>query len=121
MVPWPDRAGRPESVPAQPIAEDVIDEGLAANLRQELLDDNPLIVVNDRAPRIEPHIAGQVVRPPVVDRPVVCQQEGGLQAGDDEVLVVARISDDRGLLLCRGRSSNRPPLSIRNLARSEEL
>ena len=53
-----------------------------------------------------------------VDDAVVEAEERGVQPGDDQVLVVARVGDDRGPVGVRGTSSNSPPLSIRSFARS---
>ena len=92
--------GPAEPVPPPAVAEDVVDQRLPDDLRQELVHDDPLPVVDDRAPGVEPDVARQVVGPPEVHGPVVGQQERDLQAGDDEVLVVARVGDDRASGRC---------------------
>jgi hypothetical protein len=82
-----------EPVPAPAVAEDVGDERLSDDLWQELVDDDPLPMVDHRAAGVEPWVAGKVARPSVVNGAVVRQQERDLQASDHEVLVVAGVGD----------------------------
>ena len=92
---------------------------LADDLRQELVHDEPLVVPGRQPPRLGED-RRRVVRCPlrahVVDGVVVEEQERAVQAGDDQVLVVARVGDRSAAPSARrGRSSNSPPLSTFSL------
>ena len=100
------RRGRVE---AAAVAQHVVDHRLADDLRQELVHDQPLVVPRREPARLREHVhrvAELALLADVVDRVVVEEQERAVQPGDDQVLVVARIADDRGPSARRGRSSN---------------
>ncbi len=107
-------------VEAAAVPQDVVHHRLSGDLRQELVDDEPVVVPRRQLPRLPKRRAAAVAvftRP--IDRSVVKADERTLQAGDHQVLVVPRIGDDRRVRhVSRGRSSNRPPSPIRSLSRS---
>jgi hypothetical protein len=79
------------------MAKHAIDHVLADDLWQELGDDQPVVVPGRQAPRRLEHL-GRAAEPfaaHVVDRAVVEGGEGAMQPRDDQVLVVARVADDR--------------------------
>ena len=111
-------AGPVEPAPA---AENVVDQGLADEQRQELVQDHPLVVPDgELAGALEQVGRGlaAIVREPAHD-PVVEQQERGVEAGDHQVLVVARIGDDGGQRVGVARQVlEPPPVTNRELGRS---
>ena len=66
------------------------------------MEDDPLVVPRRQAPSLGKRVGwiADTGGTNGIDSVVVEQQEGALQAGDDHVLVVARIGDD--CLQCRG-------------------
>ena len=94
---------RVEPTPADGVAEErLVGKLLADNMREELVEDDPLVVPGRQAPSLGKRVGwiADTSGTNGIDSVVVEQQEGALQAGDDHVLVVARIGDD--CLQCRG-------------------
>jgi hypothetical protein len=109
----------PRLIEAATVPEHVVDHRLPDDLRQELVHDQP-VVVPRRQPaardQMSSHPCSRAARP--VDRVVVEEDESALQAGNDQVLVVARVRNDRGVRAAVDprQVSNRPPKSIRSLS-----
>ena len=91
-----ERDARP--VEAAAVVHDPVGQRLADEQRQELVDDHPLVVPACQPLRPLEHfivVGAAVARLHIVDRGVVEQQERGVQPGEHQVLVVARVADDR--------------------------
>ena len=83
----------------RPAPQHLPDEVLTGDLRQELVDDQPVVVPRRQAPRLGEDAGGvgDAARgADVVDRVVVEAQESAVHSRDDQVLVVARVADDGG-------------------------
>ena len=86
-------------VEAPAVPEDVVDQRLTDEERQELVEHQPVVMPRRQAARLPEHLLIGVVRiggAYRVDRAVVEEQERRLQPGDDHALVVAGVGDDRG-------------------------
>ena len=86
------------TIDAPAVSEDVVDERLPDDLRQELVHDDPLVVPAHQALRFAEDLVrapATIARSDVVDCFVVEHQERRVQTGKDDVLVVARIAEDR--------------------------
>ena len=82
----------------RPSLQNVVDQRLPDDLRQELVHDDPLVVPAHQALRFAEDLVrapATIARGDVVDRLVVEHQERRVQTGKDDVLVVARIAEDR--------------------------
>ena len=80
------------------VAKDVGDDILADPSAQVVVDDHPLVVPADGLlTKLEQIVGTDLVALclELVDDAVVELQEGDLKLGNDEILVVARISNDR--------------------------
>jgi hypothetical protein len=80
------------------LGEELVHALLSDDLGQELVNDDPLVVVGHNLPRLREDSVGAAARVPranQVDYAVVELEERGLQAADDDVLIVARVTDDR--------------------------
>jgi hypothetical protein len=83
-------------VKAGTVAQNVVDHRLPDEQRQELVQDHPLVVPGGELPsRGEGVLRRLLLGSHVVDRVVVEQDERAVQPGDHQILVVARIRDDR--------------------------
>jgi hypothetical protein len=75
----------------------------ARQLRQELVDDHPLVVPGERAPRVlEQALLVRAVAAKLVDEPVVRSDERDLHLIHENMRVVAGVDDDRGAFLISG-------------------
>ena len=85
--------------------EDVVHHRRARDAGQEVLDHHPLVVPRDQPPRLlEQRRTGHPrVRLDPIDHPVVELDHRQVQLGDDDVLVVARVADQRPSLLVSGQ------------------
>jgi hypothetical protein len=93
-----ERVIAPRAVEARTFRQHAVDQGLAHDLWQELVQHNPLVVPGQQAPRLgeRPLRVDLGLRlAHGVDERVVGQQHRGLQPGDNDVLVVPGIGDDR--------------------------
>ena len=72
---------------------------------QELVDDQPVVVPGGQAARRLEHFGrvADALAAHVVDRAVVEGREGAMHPGDDQVLVVARVADDRRAVRAAGQ------------------
>ena len=108
-----------DPIEAPAAAEHVVDHRLPDELRQELVQHEPLVMPRRQPARLREHtrrLLELLLVAHVVDRAVVEEQERALQPGDDQVLVVARVGDDRARRRRRrGRSSKGPPRSTCSL------
>jgi hypothetical protein len=88
------------------VGDHLVRRRLADGRRQELVQDEPLVVPAHHPPGLHEDllwgVAGAEVDLDVSHHPVVEAQEGQLELGDDQVLVVARIAD-QGDVLAWGR------------------
>jgi hypothetical protein len=82
-------------VDAAPLLEHVVDQPLADDQRQELVQDDPVVVPCRHPPRLLERRIRIPVRSRPVDRPVVEANECALQPRNHQVLVVTRIGHDR--------------------------
>jgi hypothetical protein len=80
--------------------QDRVDPALANEEWQELVEDQPVVVPRQQPPGAGEYLVGVGVplAAHLVDGVVVEEQERRVQAGDDQVLVVSRITDDRGVV-----------------------
>src|SRR5882672_3117397 len=84
-----------------PTVEDFLRQLSADEERQELVNDHPVVMLGGEPTCLFEHlfsVHARAVPAHVIDRLVVEQEERGMQAGDDDVLVVAGIDDDRGVV-----------------------
>jgi hypothetical protein len=80
------------------VGEHVVEDGLLHDARQVVVPDQPLVVQGHQSARLEELLRGRH-RWQLVDHPVVEPDHGEVGLGDDEVLVVARVRDQRPSLL----------------------
>ncbi len=81
------------------VGEHVVQDVLLDDPRQEVVPDQPLVVQGHRLARPPELLAGRHRRGQLVDDPVVEADHREVGLGDDQVLVVARVRDQRGALL----------------------
>ncbi len=85
-------------VEATAVPEHVVHHPQTDDLRQVLVQDEPVVVPRRHLPRVgERRGTAVAVVPCPVDGVVVEQDEGALQPCDHHLLVVARVGDDRGV------------------------
>jgi hypothetical protein len=92
--------GLPLARPVKPTstADDRVDHRLTDEEGEELVQDQPLVVPGDQPPRLAVHLGGVrgATGAQPVDPVVVELQEGRLEPANNNILVVARVGDDRG-------------------------
>ena len=94
-----ERLAAARLVDAPAPSEHVVEEPPADDLRQELVQDQPVVVPGRQPARLREdrhRVARPALRTDVVDGAVVEEQERAVEPGEDQVLVVARVADDRG-------------------------
>ena len=106
-----------QGVIARPVVGQLVGELLADQHRQEVAQQDPLVVPHRRAPRLleDLGLGDAVLAQPVDDR-VVRVQEDDVELVDEEVHVVARVADQREPSWLRGTSL--PSSASRSLAGS---
>ncbi len=82
-----------------PVGEHVVEDVLLDDPRQEVVPDQPLVVQRHRLACPPELLPGRHRRGQPVDDPVVEPDHGEVGLGDDQVLVVARVGDQRRPLL----------------------
>jgi hypothetical protein len=91
------------AVEARPAVKDRLYQLAAGQLRQEFVDDQPLVVPGERAPRmLEQALLVCAVAAKPVDEPVMRPDERDLHLTHENVRVVTRIDDSGGAFLISG-------------------
>ena len=92
--------------------QDVVDARLADEERQELMEDHPLVMPPGEPAGCAEHLVwrrAMVTLLHILHGLVMEEEEGGMEAGEHEVLIIARVGNDGGTCSRCGASLRRGP------------